>query len=112
VARQGLLRYVAVLGAAIAGGMTTQELFSLVDDELRALEPRKEAFERELRALAEAWLEGQARTLKPRRPRITSGTYRRAAAGDPEALRQLRDREREDAAREARAARRCRPVSA
>ncbi len=82
LARQGLLRYVAVLGAGIAGGMTTRELFSLLDAGLQALAPRREAFER---AEAEAWLEQQQRVLKPRRPRLTQEVYRRALVGDPEA---------------------------
>ena len=82
-ARQGLLKHVATLAGAIAAGMTARELFSMLDVELQALAPRREAFER---AEAEAWLEQQARTLKPRRPRITKAVWSRAAHGDAEAL--------------------------
>jgi hypothetical protein len=39
------------------------------------------------RLRGEAWLEQQARTMRPREVRrLTSGVARRAAAGDPEAL--------------------------
>jgi hypothetical protein len=80
IAKQGLLKVIATLGGAIAVGMPTRELFQLLDDELKPLQLRRQAFERQL---AEQWLEEQARTLRPRLPR---GTVQRADRGDPVAL--------------------------
>ena len=85
-ARQGRLRFVAVLGGAIASGMKLEAWFALLDDELQALGPRRDAFER---ACAEAWFAAKAH-VKPRLPR---GTLQRADLGDPAALTLIAERE-------------------
>jgi hypothetical protein len=74
-AEQARLRFVAVLAGAISSGMQLGAWFALLDDELGALAGHREAFTAEE---AERWLERQARTLKPKKPRDTAAKRRRA----------------------------------
>src|ERR1700730_14430094 len=74
-AEQARLRFVAVLAGAMSSGMQLGAWFGLVDGGLGAVGGNREAFTAEE---AERWLERQARTLKPKKPRDTAAKRRRA----------------------------------
>ena len=85
VYRQGIRRAVALVSGALAGGLPTEDVDAVLDEQFAALQIPRDVFRRELAAM---WLAAQAKALKPRKPRDTAARRRRAllaeiAAGRP-----------------------------
>jgi hypothetical protein len=85
--RQGLQRLVTMVGTQIAQGAPVGQVLQALEAETAAVQPVVEVFRR---ADAGAWLQAQAKALKPRLPR---GTLQRADLGDPKALTLMAERE-------------------